>query len=255
MYSIAFQRGSRSPVNPPTQFEARKRIDTHTSQVPFTIETRLPPSSTPRSNRYRSQNDFESRVPKTLLFTDTPGHGKLRHYAFSALTDSLSPPTGVIFVVDAANLGSGSSGLSEAAEYLHDVLLVLQRAHSGAKSSKSREIPFLIAANKADLFTALPAPLARSALESEITKIRHTRARGLAGVETVGKSEGLGSGDSGMQEQDEEEPLGGLAESKFEFKVMEECNVHVEVVGGSAASTDDEGSDLEAWWDWIAAQL
>lgn len=161
----------------------------------------------------------------------------------------------MIFVVDAANLGSGSSGLSDAAEYLHDVLLALQKAHSGAKSSKSREIPFLIAANKADLFTALPAPLVRSALESEITKIRQTRARGLASVETVGKSEGLGSGDGGMREQDEEEPLGGFTEGKFELKVMEEFNVHVEVIGGSAASTDGEGSDLEAWWDWVAAQL
>lgn len=159
--------------------------------------------------------------------------------------------------MDSTNLGSGSGSLSDTAEYLHDVLLMLQRAHSGAKTSKSQEIPLLIAANKADLFTALPTPLVRSALESEITRIRETRGRGLAGVETVGKSEGLGSGDGGMREQDEEEPLGGSVEGKFDFKAMEEYNVHIEVIGGSARNEGEisSGDGLEAWWNWVAAQL
>lgn len=164
-------------------------------------------------------------------------------------------PTGIIFVVDAANLATGTAavgGLSDTASYLHDTLLALQRQHSRGKSSKSREVAFLVAANKGDLFTALPAPLVRAALEGEIGKIRETRIRGLAGVERVG--EGLGSGDGSVKEEEEEEALGGTAEGKFEFGVMKEWDVHVDVVDGSVMGEGESG-DVEDWWDWIAAQL
>ena len=162
-------------------------------------------------------------------------------------------PTGIIFVVDAANLAAGTTaagGLSDTASYLHDALLALQRQHSRGKSSKSRELPFLVAANKGDLFTALPAPLVKAALEGEIGRIRESRARGLAEVERVG--EGLGSGEEGVRE--EEEALGGTTEGKFEFGVMKEWDVHVDVVGGSVTGEGESG-DVEEWWDWVAAQL
>lgn len=135
---------------------------------------------------------------------------------------------------------------------MHDTLLALQKQHSRGKSSRSREVRLLVAANKGDLFTALPGPLVRAALEGEISRIRETRARGLADVETVG--DGLGSGDGGMREEEEEEALGGTVEGKFEFGVMEEWNVHVDVVGGSVMG-EEEGVGVEGWWDWVAAQL
>jgi len=251
------------------QLESGAAAETHTSQVPVTIQAQLPGSATAKSSRYRSQHDHEAREPKPVLFTDTPGHGKLRHFALAALARS-DPPTGVMFVVDAASLGASggasnnnsnnsSSSLPDAAAYLHDVLLALQRGRGAAKGAAARDVPVLVAANKQDLFTALPAPLVRSALEAEIGRIRDTRARGLAAVETVGKSEGLGSGDGGMRELDDEEPLGGSADGKFDFGVLEEYNIHVQIIGGSAKSddgaADGDGHGLAAWWDWVAAQL
>jgi signal recognition particle receptor subunit beta len=102
------------------------------------------------------------------------------------------------------------------------------------------------------LFIALPGPLVRAALEREIGRIRESRARGLAAVERVG--EGLGSGEGGMREEEEEEALGGTAEGKFNFEVMKEWNVHIDVVGGSVIGEGESG-DVEGWWDWVAAQL
>lgn len=225
----------------------------------MTIEAHLPARATPHSARYRSPHDHEARAPKPILFTDTPGHGKLRAAALAALTDPRAPPTAAIFVVDAAGLSSagGASGLADAAAYLHDALRALQRrAKAGAAP---RPAPVLVAANKQDLFTALPAPLVRAALEAEIGRLRESRARGLAAAETGGKGEGLGGGEGAERELDEEEPLGGSAEGKFDFGALEEYNIHVQVIGGSAKSEDgaDDGNGhgLDAWWDWVAAQL
>ena len=77
---------------------------------------------------------------------------------------------GVVFVVDSSALshtasetggkGEVEGGLAEAASYLHDVLLTLQRRHTSGKTSKIQgEVPVLIAANKSDLFTSLPAEM------------------------------------------------------------------------------------------------
>jgi signal recognition particle receptor subunit beta len=141
--------------------------------------------------------------------------------------------------------------LSDAAEYLHDVLLALQKAYNNAKTSKARETPFLVAANKLDLFTALPAAAVKSTLEREITRIRETRAKGLLGVGTLGKGEGLGGND---EEGDEErEVLGGTSEGDFKFAAMEEWNVMVDVVGGNALGEESPG--VEGFWEWIGAQL
>jgi signal recognition particle receptor subunit beta len=182
----------------------------------------------------------------------------LRHYAYNALSSSTSPPHGVLFVVDAADLsssgaaaGGASPVLSDTAEYLHDVLLALQKAYNNAKTSKAREVPFLVAANKLDLFTALPAAAVKSVLEREITRIRETRARGLLSVGTLGKGEGLGGND---EEGDEErEVLGGRSEGDFKFTAMEEWNVMVDVVGGNASGEESPGVD--GWWEWIGTQL
>jgi signal recognition particle receptor subunit beta len=240
------------------QLESGGASTTHTSQGPLTVETTLPKSTVPKSWRYRSSADHETQAAKRLLITDTPGHAKLRHYAYNILTSTTTTPEGIIFVVDAADLSSSStatggvsSALSDAAEYLHDILLVLQKAYTNAKTSKAREIPFLVAANKLDLFTALPAAAVKSTLEREITRIRETRARGLLSVGTLGKGEGLGGND---EEGDEEkETLGGTGDGDFKFKAMEEWNVRIDVVGGNALG--DESPGVDGWWEWIGMQL
>jgi signal recognition particle receptor subunit beta len=83
---------------------------------------------------------------KKFLLVDTPGHGKLRHHALDNIT---SPQNlrGVIFLVDAASLSTGDESVWQTSEYLHDILLLLQKRGTGSKTSKApKEISLLIAA-------------------------------------------------------------------------------------------------------------
>jgi signal recognition particle receptor subunit beta len=165
----------------------------------------------------------------------------LRQHAFDILAASKANPlAGLIFVVDAAAL-STADALSSAAEYLHDVLLVLQKRYTTAKTSKAGvDLPVLIAANKLDLFTALPALLVKRELEKEISKVRETRAKGLR---LAGKSD--------ESQEEESEWLGD--DGEFRFGQMEQVNIKVDVQGGSVNGGD--GSDIKLWWMWIADQL
>ncbi|KAL8873578.1 MAG: hypothetical protein Q9174_000970 [Haloplaca sp. 1 TL-2023] len=228
-----------------TLLERGRPIATHTSQTPSIVEVSLPVKTPVASSRFRSPNDPTWEVTKKLLVQDTPGHGKLRHYA----VDSIGKPQnihGIIFVVDAADLSSDTNdGARQTAEYLHDVLLQLQKQVTGSKTSKARrEMPVLVAANKLDLFTALPAPLVRSTLESEITKIRKSLSQGLL-------DSGVGVKD--VDSAEEKEWLGEVGDGKFGFSQMEDFNVHVTVSGGNV--TGSEGPDIQQWWDWIGSVL
>ena len=209
------------------------------------------PATVTASSEYRSENDPAMQTEKRLLLVDTPGHGKLRHFALEHLTKpgSLS---GVIFVVDATNLseeadgeGQPGRGLREAAEYLHDVLLLLQRRSSrNSGSGVAQQLPLLVAANKLDLFTALPTPLVKSRLEAEITKVRESRSRGL-----------LDSGISMSEAFDannEKDWLGEQDEQRFSFAQMAGLNVPVQIAGGYAVGPD--GADVRQWQSWIADQ-
>lgn len=154
-----------------------------------------------------------------------------------------------MFVVDAATLSNDTEdivegGLTEAAEYLHDILLTLQKRYTSSKSSKGpSEMPVLIAANKLDLFTALPAKLVGSSLEAELTRIRASRSKGLL-------DSGIGMDDDSAEDRD---VLGGAGEGAFKFGMMEEYNIPIEVSGGSVMGS--EGADVQNWWQWIADHL
>ncbi len=125
-------------------------------------------------------------------------------------------------------------------------MLLLQRRATGAKSSKApAELPLLVAANKLDLFTALPAPLVKTALEAEITSVRNSRSKGLL-------DSGIGMGDT-ADPGEERDWLGDGGGGKFEFSQMEEFNVPVTVAGGNVAGS--EGADVTKWWDWIGSHL
>ena len=172
---------------------------------------------------------------------DTPGHGKLRQHALDTLTNPQSL-RGIIFVVDAAALSGGDVGLRQAADYLHDVLLFLQKRMSNSKTAKAlKEIPVLIAANKLDLFTALPAALVKNALEAEITKVRDSRSKGL-----------LDSGIS-MDDDEKDDWLGEMGGTAFKFAQMEEFNISIEVAGGNVLGGD--GAEVQKWWSWIGDRL
>ena len=203
----------------------------------------LPAGVTAESHKYRAHDDPSNKKERQIEVTDTPGHGKLRHHALAAMS-SANSLKGLIFVVDAAALSS-AAGLGEAATYLHDVLLALQKRHTDSKTSKGPAgVPVLIAANKLDLFTALPAPLVKKRLEQEITKIRSTRAKGLL-------DSGVGIEDEG----EDREWLGEGGEGEFEFKQMREAEIEVSVVGGNASAKGDEKPQVEQWWAWIAQQM
>ena len=126
------------------------------------------------------------------------------------------------------------------------MLLLLQKRATGVKSSKApAAMPVLVAANKLDLFTALPAPLVKTALEAEITNVRTSRARGLL-------DSGIGMGDT-VDGGEEKDWLGDGGEGKFDFSQMEEVNVPVIVASGNVAGS--EGADVAQWWDWIGNHL
>ncbi|EFQ32885.1 signal recognition particle receptor beta subunit [Colletotrichum graminicola] len=219
---------------------------THTSQRPQTVElTASRDSKTAHS--FRNHDDTSGTHTKFLL-VDTPGHGKLRNHAMdklsaaAAVTDK-SKLRAILFVVDAAAIGENDV-LAPTAGYLYDVLLALQkRAASGKSSKPPAPVPVLVAANKTDLFTALPATLVKSSLEAEITRIRSSRSKGLL-------DSGVGIDDVGSEEHDDW--LGAYGTEKFTFDQLREFDIDVDVIGGNITGS---GSGPDKWWSWIAQRV
>ncbi|KAL3419248.1 srp receptor beta subunit [Phlyctema vagabunda] len=224
-----------------TLFERGSSATTHTSQSPIAVECSLPVGTVAGSNKYRSVNDPTNQVHKKFLLVDTPGHGKLRHHALENITNPQNLK-GLVFMVDAATLSVGDEGLRQTADYLHDVLLLLQKRMTGGKSTKApKEFAVLIAANKLDLFTALPAALVKNSLESEITKVRTSRSKGL-----------LDSGVGMNEDEDENDDwLGEIGSTDFKFSQLEEFNISVEVSGGNVVG----GPNVDKWWRWVGERL
>lgn len=227
-----------------SQFERGKNAATHTSQTPIAVECSLPVGTIASTDKYRSVNDPTHQAHKKFLLVDTPGHGKLRHHALENITNPQNLK-GLIFLVDAATLSAGDESLRQTADYLHDILLLLQKMTSGGKAAKAlKEIPVLIAANKMDLFTALPAALVKRSLEEEITKVRVSRSKGLL-------DSGIGMGDSIDEEKDDW--LGEMGSTEFKFAQMEEFDITIEVIGGNVFGGD--GPAVDKWWRWVSARL
>ncbi|OCT44001.1 SRP receptor beta subunit [Cladophialophora carrionii] len=216
---------------------------TRVSQVSSSVNLLLSPSIPLGSNKYRSENDvhLKDKQPAPYVLIDTPGHGKLRSEA--ALSQIQNPALrGVIFVVDSSVLDASDSSMSrDTAVYLHDTLLALQRRKAVAKTA--RKIPVLIAANKQDLFTALPTGAVRERLQTEIERVR------------VSKSKGLGRVGEDADADAEEDVLGGGGEEKFSFKLMaEEYGIDIEVLGG-AVKGEEAGKGVRRWEEWIGGCL
>lgn len=222
-----------------TLFEHGKPAETQTSQAPLAVECSLPDGTMSPSDRFRSTNDPTAKASKEFYLIDTPGHAKLRYYAWDTITKPQNL-RGIIFMVDAANLSAGEEGLQETSEYLHDTLLILQKRSESSKSSRPHpEIPILVAANKLDLFTALPVTMVKSTLESEITKIRASKDKGLLS--------------SGNDAADNDDWLGSVGTNAFKFSQMEEFDIHVDFEGGNILG--GEGEDVRKWWAWVGDRL
>ncbi|KKZ59635.1 hypothetical protein EMCG_05393 [[Emmonsia] crescens] len=241
--------------------------ETHTSQVSSFVPVTLPPTVPIGSNKYRSVNDptleEAAKNRTTYRLRDTPGHGKLRASQGIASLLSLSNPKkkgpvgirGVIFMLDSATLSQSDELLRDAATYLHDVLMTLQNRvyQNGAKiasssSKKIPKIPVLIAANKQDLFTALPPGSVKAKLESEIEKIRLSKRKGLLDVSM-----------NALSAEEEQDILGGdEEEGPFTFQMLDEqMGIKVDVIGGAVVSDDggDPGSGVRRWEEWVGKCL
>ncbi|OJD27277.1 hypothetical protein ACJ73_01335 [Blastomyces percursus] len=239
---------------------------THTSQVSSFAPITLPPTVPIGSNKFRSVNDptlgEAANNPTTYRLRDTPGHGKLRASQGIASLLSLSDPKrkgsagirGVIFMLDSAALSQSDETLRDAATYLYDVLMTLQNRvyKNGEKISSSSKrtpkIPVLIAANKQDLFTALPPNSIKAKMESELQKIRVSKRRGLLDVSM-----------NDLSAEEEPDMLGGdEEEGPFTFQMMDEqMGIKVDVVGGAVVSDDetDRGSGVRRWEEWVGMCL
>ena len=210
---------------------------THTSQVAQAVELSASTDSDSRSS-FRNHDDVTGTHTKFLL-VDTPGHGKLRNVAVGKLARS-EKLKAVVFVVDAAAL-SEQDVLATSAAYLYDVLLHLQKRASDKTNKFS--IPVLIAANKMDLFTAIPSVLVKSHLETELTRIRSSKSKGLL-------DSGVGMNEIGSEEQDSW--LGEYGSEKFSFQQMQEFNVDIDVLPGNIMG---ETAEADQWWWWIAQKI
>ena len=239
----------------------KKPKATHTSQASTLATVTLPVSITAASNRFRSVNDSSlkdiSKNPIRYNVKDTPGHGKLRDSQGVVQLESMANTKdanlrarAVVFAIDTAAL-SQDEVLRDTANYLHNVLLVLQkRALSKGKNAQgvAEEVPVLVAANKQDLFTALPPGSVREKLEAEIERIRKSRSKGLMDA----------SVDSGVGDNEDETLGNDNGQDTFTFKLLEdEVGIKVDVVGG-AVKGDEEGNvgaGVRKWEEWIAQYL
>lgn len=208
---------------------------------------RLPAGITSSGDQYRSEHDTSSRSQPKFKLIDTPGHGKLRRTAIDELNASPSL-RGILFVIDSAAV-SASHALTQASEYLHDVLLILQKRHTQARSSKGpTQASFLVLANKQDVFSALPSSLIKAKLESEISKIRLTRSRGLL-------DSGINAENEDAATDDEQNWLGDYGSKEFNFDHMREHDIEVDIIGGNALAEDGSAGKVDAWWKWLGSNM
>ncbi|KAL1858980.1 hypothetical protein Daus18300_009738 [Diaporthe australafricana] len=221
--------------------------ETHTSQTWSSIELAV---SEDGASSFREDLDASGSTASKFLLVDTPGHGKLRHYARGRLTAEGTQSArlkAVVFVVDAAAV-SEPDVLADTASYLYEVLLALQRRMGSTRTSKAPyAIPLLVAANKTDLFTALPARLVKTNLEKELGRIRSARSKGLldSGAGDGGDADGAGGDEA-------DDWLGEYGSAEFKFDQMREFDTEVDVVSGNIIG---DGPGVDAWWNWIGSRI
>jgi len=189
---------------------ASSPAETRVSQTSLSLECDVPANIT-ASAKYRAEADPSRAGTARFLLQDTPGHGKLRPRAADLVAAETT--AGVVFVVD-----SSAQEWRDAGEYLYAVLLRIQKLQE-ARGVKAKSFPVLVACNKSDLFTALPAARIRRLLEDEMGRVREARSRGIVGV--------------GEEEREDDEWLGEGGSGSFTFEALEEAGIQVEFAGGS----------------------
>uniref|UniRef100_A0A060TAI6 Signal recognition particle receptor subunit beta n=1 Tax=Blastobotrys adeninivorans TaxID=409370 RepID=A0A060TAI6_BLAAD len=154
---------------------------------------------------------------ETVRIVDIPGHSKLRSHVQKALEDYDNAIRGIVFVIDSA---AGAQAISQAASFLYWLLQKVEKKAGG--------IAILVAANKGDVFNALPVTKLRDTLEKEIDALRSARSKGV--------------GDVDLNEDDEDGSWIGL-EGQFHFKDLES---EFAVMDGSVTA-----SRTSKWDNWV----
>ena len=152
-------------------------------------------------------------------------------------------------MVDSASLADSNDAgsLKDTCSYLHDVLLYLQRRKTRKGSRKKSDVCLLIAANKQDLFQALPEGAVKQRLENGIERMRQSQRSGLHDV-----------GDDRDYEDTDNVLLEGIAKEgqPFTFQHFEdECGIQVKVLGGATRDDEEMGRGTDKWTSWIGSNL
>jgi signal recognition particle receptor subunit beta len=219
---------------------AQSHVTQESQSVEFTAS-----SDGAHAGSFREKRDDTTGTHTKFLLVDTPGHGKLRHHVYASLSGGENKVKAIVFFVDASQLREQET-LAPTASYLYDLLLALQKKASAKKSAGKESMPVLVAANKLDLFTAIPASMVKTKLEAELSRIRASRSKGLL-------DSGVGTEDIGSEENDAW--LGEYGSSAFEFGQLGEFNIDVDVLGGSVTGGSDGAPTVDKWWDWMTEKV
>jgi signal recognition particle receptor subunit beta len=247
LYHVGFrlthlQLHRRSSTDPTSLPALSPSIQTRTTQISTTLSLLLPSTIPRSSNGYRSAADLAAHPPNAAPYEliDTPGHGKLR--AFHSLPHIENRSLrGIIFVVDAADFDNDES-TRDTADFLYDALFTLQerRTKNGKQTMGGKGVKVLVAANKQDLFTALPAGAVRARLEAEIEKVRLSRRKRLASM---------------VHEEDEDTDPDDARKFTFE-RLKEERQIELDVLGGACRGEEAEGGKgVRLWEEWLGSCL
>ncbi|KAK6358349.1 hypothetical protein TWF730_007693 [Orbilia blumenaviensis] len=207
-------------------------IPTQTSTTPATV--RLSPSA------LLSADSPDDGSNKPFHIRDTPGHPKLRSTAINTITQPTGSCIGIIYMLDSAVL-STQVRLTDTAEYLYELLLAIQKRYATlSESTTSTElIPLLIACNKNDLFTALPPAKISNLLQTELSRMKETKRKGL-----------LNAGAGENDDEDLDRVLGDERTDQITWDGLKEFGVEVTVQSGSIKS-----SAVDGWTSWMSACL
>ncbi|KAK6348289.1 hypothetical protein TWF718_006095 [Orbilia javanica] len=208
-------------------------IPTQTSTTPATVK--LPPSALSPAD---SQDD--SAPTKPFHIRDTPGHPKLRSTALDTIIQPTESCIGVVYVLDSAVL-STQARITDTAEYLYELLLAIQKRYAvlSESTTSTEPIPLLIACNKNDLFTALPSTKISNLLQTELSRMKETKRKGL-----------LNAGAGENDDEDMDHVLGDETSDQITWDGLKEFGVEISVQSGSVKS-----GAVDGWTSWMSACL
>ncbi|KAF3220971.1 hypothetical protein TWF106_006567 [Orbilia oligospora] len=207
-------------------------IPTQTSTTPAIVK--LPPSALSPAG---SEDDGST---KPFHLKDTPGHPKLRSTAMNTIIQPAESCIGVVYVLDSAVL-STQARITDTTGYLYELLLAIQKRYAvlSESNTSTEPIPLLIACNKNDLFTALPSTKISNLLQTELSRMKETKRKGL-----------LGAGAGENDDEDLDLVLGDEASDQITWEGLKEFGVEISIQSGSVKS-----GNIDGWKSWMAACL